>query len=152
MHATRASAAQRRPPQYRLVAQRRPGVGDWGSDPESLSDTIVLAEQLFVSSSSKYPECPETALMRAVLEEALTCYQHGFVSGKPLAHRLAREAKAWFFSDDDHWLFSFVPVCAVLGLEPSYIRREVEQWERGHPLLARGKPYRCVGERRQIAA
>jgi hypothetical protein len=152
MHATRASAAQRRPPQYRLVAQRRPDVDDWGSDPESLSDTIVLAEQLFVSSTSKYPECPETALMRAVLDEALACFRRGFTSVKRHARRLAREARAWFLSDDDHWLYSFVSVCAALGLEPSYIRREITQWELRHSLPVRGKPYRCVGARRQIAA
>jgi hypothetical protein len=36
-----------------------------------------------------------------------------------------REAEAWFFSDDSRWLFSFVPVCAALGLEAGYIRKKL---------------------------
>jgi hypothetical protein len=68
------------------------------------------------------------------------------------AQRLAREAEAWFLSDDDHWLFSFASICAALGLEPSYIRRKVKQWGQSRQLPARGNPYRCVGTRRQMAA
>jgi len=44
--------------------------------------------------------------------------------------RLAREAEAWFFADDDHWPFAFVNICAVLGLDPAYIRLGLARW---HP-------------------
>lgn len=62
------------------------------------------------------------ALMGAVLEEALTCFQRQFVTGGRWAQRLAEEAEAWFFSDNIDWLFSFVNICGVLDLDPEYIR------------------------------
>lgn len=37
--------------------------------------------------------------------------------------RLAKETKEWFFTDDAEWPFSFVNLCAALGLDPAYIRR-----------------------------
>lgn len=40
----------------------------------------------------------------------------------------AREAERWFFNDDSRWLFSFVSVCDVLGLEPEYIRTKLKHW------------------------
>jgi hypothetical protein len=42
--------------------------------------------------------------------------------------RRAREAERWFFSDAPHWLFSFVSVCDVLGLEPNYIWIKLKYW------------------------
>lgn len=152
MNVIHFSASKHRPHQRRLEAQRRPDAATWDTGFGSLSNETVLPAQFFPSATGQRLERPEAALMLAVLEDALACFQHGFVSGTRRAHRLAREAKAWFSSDDDHWLFSFVSICAALGLEPSYIRREVTQWEHGRPLPARRKSYRCVGERRQIAA
>jgi len=40
----------------------------------------------------------------------------------------AREAEAWFCSDDSRWLFSFLPICDALGLEPRYIRLKLKHW------------------------
>lgn len=48
------------------------------------------------------------ALMCAVLEEALTCFQRQFETSGRRVQRLAEEAEAWFFSDNTSWLFSFV--------------------------------------------
>ena len=33
-----------------------------------------------------------------------------------------REAKAWIESDEDKWLFSFVNICQVFQIDPSYLR------------------------------
>lgn len=30
--------------------------------------------------------------------------------------------------DDFHWPFSFVNICAVLGLDPAYIRFKLKRW------------------------
>jgi len=53
--------------------------------------------------------------MRAVLADALACFQHGLVNSKQRVQRVAQEAEAWFLNDDDHWPFSFVSICAVLA-------------------------------------
>jgi hypothetical protein len=78
--------------------------------------------------------------MRAVLADAFVCVQHGFMNEERRAGRLAREAEAWFWSEDDSWPFSFVSICAALGLEPGYIRREVNHWGRRGQLPVRGEP------------
>ena len=42
---------------------------------------------------------------------------------------LFEEAQEWLFSDESDGIFSFVSVCALLGLDPGYIRRGLEQWQ-----------------------
>ena len=65
--------------------------------------------------------------MYAVLEDAFLCFHKQFETERRFVRR-AREAERWFFSDDAHWLFSFVSVCDVLGLEPYYIRKKLKHW------------------------
>lgn len=70
---------------------------------------------------------PETALMYAILEDAFLCLQ---TTGEimPLVQRRAQEAEQWFFSDDSRWVFSFLPICEALGLDPGYMRKKVKHW------------------------
>ena len=66
---------------------------------------------------------PERELMLAILEDAIKTLQehHGALSVKK--KRLFEETRNWFFSDDATWIFSFVSVCATLGLNPDYLRK-----------------------------
>jgi hypothetical protein len=72
-------------------------------------------------------ETPEIQLLRAVLEtgirEAL-----GEVSSVHPRYRQAeiQSAKEWILSDEGNYVFSFVEVCAALGIEPGAIRRLVK--------------------------
>lgn len=63
--------------------------------------------------------CPETALLCAVLENAFDCFQNRFELNE------AQAAENWFLSDDSREVFSFVSVCAALGLEPGFIRKRL---------------------------
>jgi hypothetical protein len=94
---------------------------------ERPSDAGALSEQFFDSRVSGVKVCPETALMYAVLEDAFLCFHKQFETERRFMQR-AREAERWFFSDASHWLFSFVSVCDVLGLEPNYIRKKLKYW------------------------
>ena len=51
----------------------------------------------------------------------------------------AREAEAWFCSDDSRWLFSFLPICNALGLEPQFHTDEAEALEPIPPGVCSGK-------------
>jgi len=93
MYTTRSSATRRPPPQRGLVVQHRPAATNRDTGPD-LFGTAILPEQVFHSQTNSYPERTETALMRAVLADALVCVQDGFVNEEPRAHRLAREAEA----------------------------------------------------------
>jgi hypothetical protein len=60
--------------------------------------------------------CPETALLCAVLEDALAC----FYTARDA--RVVEEARSWFFADAGPTLFSFSSVCEALGLDAPDIR------------------------------
>ena len=92
----------------------------------------MLAEEAFIARSSLASRQPEGALMCAVLEDAVDCFQKQFVCASPRAKRLGQEAEAWLFSDNSKWAFSFLSICAALDLDPQYIRRGLKRWrERG---------------------
>ena len=65
--------------------------------------------------------------MCAVLEDAFHCFQRQ-IEMERLGTLGTQEAEKWFFSDDSHWLFSFVSVCDALGLQPQCIRMNLKHW------------------------
>lgn len=105
-----------------------------------LAPAAVLPEQFYDTASAGRHESGAVALIRAMLDDAIACYQkYGTAKGRH-NQRLATEAEAWLLSDDDHWPFAFVNVCGALGIEPGYVRRGLKQWRRGS--LAQARPKR----------
>jgi len=92
------------------------------------SSPEILPVQFYCSPESPYHEMGEVALMRAVLQDAITCFQRSAVSDRRQDQRLAREAEEWFFAKEDGYVFSLVNICAVLGLDPGYIRLGLKRW------------------------
>jgi len=85
----------------------------------------VSSQAFFDSRAPVATVSPETALMYAVLEDAFLCLQkNGELT--PLVQRRAREAEKWFLSDETRWVFSFLPICDVLGLDPEYMRKKLK--------------------------
>ena len=117
MHTTPAPAHQGRGAQ--------PGSVGWGPWYEQPSHFSISPEQFFDFGVSLARVCPETALLYAVLEDALLCFQKQFEIQNPRHRAAAREAEEWFFSDDSHDLFSFLSVCTGLGLDPESIRKRL---------------------------
>lgn len=109
----------------------------------------VLPEQFF-SSPHVQAERPEVTLMRAVLEEALTCFQYQFFIRRPGAQQLAKEAEEWFFSDATSWPFAFVNICTVLHLDPNYIRRGLRNLQTNWPPKLSQRKRRIIGTRRPL--
>jgi hypothetical protein len=67
--------------------------------------------------------------MYAVLEDALLCFQEEF-AGSPHEQRCsAQEAARWFVSGDQHSPYSFVSICAWLGLDAEDIRNKLKYLE-----------------------
>lgn len=96
---------------------------------DTLPPEVVLPEQFYPSPTPQPRERGEVALMRAVLVDALLCFQKHAFSQRRAGQRLYREAKEWIFSDEQRWPFSFVSVCAALNLNPDYIRLLLGRWQ-----------------------
>ena len=88
----------------------------------TVSPQILLPEQVSDSTSLVAKHRGIATLMVAVLGDAVECFWKQFGSTNRRDLRLAREAEAWFLSENDVSPFSFVNICTVLGLDPDYIR------------------------------
>jgi hypothetical protein len=135
-------ARQPRPASSPLLSP--PAPSECGATPGAAGTPLLAAAVLpvqFVSPADRSStERGAVALMRAVLEDALQCVAKQFSHRGRRPQRLAREAEAWFFADDEHWPFAFVNICAVLGLDPEYVRRGLTRWglqRRTAPLTSR---------------
>jgi len=114
-------------------------------------DTL-LSEDYAANFRRKIPLEPERTLLLAVLEDGIRCFQENLfaVSGK--RRTLFDEAKEWLFSDDANWFCSFVSICTLLNLEPSYIRRGLRDWEaRERKALHRKAQGELAAEQRLVA-
>lgn len=121
---------------------------------EMFAAVVLLPEQFHVDSDSAYKMRGVVALMCAVLEEAVHCWQQQSTKSGQRAQRLTREAEEWLFSDDSRWLFSFVNICAALNLDPEYLRRgltQLRQHSRSAPQKKRSRA-RTVRRSLQLAA
>lgn len=128
---------------------------DEGGIPEqTLWPTAFLPEQYYGTGQSARKLRGEAALMSAVLEDAIHCFRKQFVKKGRRVQRLAREAEEWLFSDDDRWPFSFLNICAVLGLDPGYVRKGLARWRRQVPPVPRRKGWSAMSVRQphKIAA
>lgn len=72
---------------------------------------------------------PEQNLLIAVLKDALLCYRKNLRR----SNKAFLAEYAWFFSDETDRIFSFVSVCAALGLSPERIRQSIMAWETARP-------------------
>jgi hypothetical protein len=110
-----------------------PVVVDWEPWDKRLMSASMLPAPCFSPPASLYTGCPEAVLMQAVLDDALACFQRQCATKSRGVRQEAREAEGWLFSDDAHGLFSYMYVCAVLGLEPESIRQELMRWSQAQP-------------------
>ncbi len=98
--------------------------------------TAALSAPFLGPPSLLHPRSGITELMRAVLEDAIYCFNLE-AEKTTRTRRLVREAQAWFSSDDERWPFAFVNVCRALGLDPASVRRTLR---RGHDQATSAPP------------
>jgi hypothetical protein len=114
-------------------------------------DTL-LAEDYAANFRRKIPLEPERTLLLAVLEDGIRCFQENLFVANGKRRTLFDEAKEWLFSDDANWFCSFVSICTLLNLEPSYIRRGLRDWEaRERKALHRKAQGDLAAEQRLVA-
>ena len=105
-------------------------VGDGPVQPE-----IVLPEQFFASIGGRVPLKAEYQLAAAVLQEAVECYQKHLLSTDSKGRVLFTDAQAWIDADDWDWPFSFLNICAILRIDPNYLRGGLRAWHQREAVL-----------------
>jgi hypothetical protein len=66
--------------------------------------------------------------MLAVLTDAVLCFQRYGASVTRSNRALFKQAEAWIFDDRSDSPFSFVSICEVLRINPSYLRGGLRRW------------------------
>src|SRR5215510_2909957 len=99
-----------------------------------LTPAAVLPEQFYSPLSPAKEWSGHITLRWAVLTDALHCFTQTSKKGKRRDQQVGKEVAAWFFTDDTYWPFSFVNICATLGLDPAYIRGKLLQSMQHEPV------------------
>jgi hypothetical protein len=108
---------------------------------EFCGDDVAVTSTYWETVIRKSYSQPEKELMLAVLKDAMIIYKKQFCSG----NALFKEAETWLFDRERDRLFSFETVCAVLGLSPGKIRRDLIAWKLNATsnLSGEGRQSRC---------
>jgi hypothetical protein len=86
---------------------------------------VILPEQFYDQGAGMEQVAGERALMLAVLEDGIRCFQEHLRNPRVRPRLLARQAEKWIRSDDWEWPFSFNNVCESLSLNPDSLRVEL---------------------------
>lgn len=103
-----------------LPEQRRLPVRDSLAD--ILGPDVILPQQFFEGPRGDSDFSPEKALMLAILEDAIRCFQEYFRTTRARPRMLSRQAERWIRTRDWNWPFSFNNVCDALGIDPDCMR------------------------------
>jgi len=103
-----------------LHESRRLAVRDSLTD--VLGPDVILPQQFFDGPRGDSDFSPEKALMLAVLEDAIRCFQEYFRTTRARPRMLSRQAERWIRTRDWNWPFSFNNVCEALSIDPDCMR------------------------------
>ncbi|HZR80587.1 MAG TPA: hypothetical protein VFD92_05770 [Candidatus Binatia bacterium] len=112
-----------------LRSAQRTADGNGGTRPERASrdatpfgPDVILPAQFYEHASTLDHASGEKALMLAVLEDGIRCFQEHLKNPRVRPRLLARQAERWIRSKDWEWPFSFNNVCESLELNPECLR------------------------------
>lgn len=102
-------------------------------DLETLADLfepdLVLPEQIIEGYRNDSYLSGEKALMLAVLEDGIRCFQEHLRNPRYNPRLLSQEAEEWIRAEDWDWPFSFNNVCENLGVNPEALRTSLLRWK-----------------------
>lgn len=90
---------------------------------------VVLPEQIDEGYRNDSYLSGEKALMLAVLEDGIRCFQEHLRNPRYNPRQLSAEAEEWIRTEDWDWPFSFNNVCETLGLDPAALRYTLFRWK-----------------------
>jgi len=106
----------------------------------------VLPEQITTGHRHDSYLSGESALMLAVLEDAIRCFQEHLRNPRNNPRQLCAEAEEWIRADDWDWPVSFNNVCDRLGIDPGALRETLLRWK-AKQIAARSHEHSQVPQR-----
>lgn len=104
--------------------RRRPVSGmSFGCSDHALVPVAILPVQFQLSSTQSRTISPARALALAVLEQAVTDANDQRFARTRCGQRAYWETYQWIIADDREWPYSFVNLCAAIGLDVDLVRR-----------------------------
>lgn len=94
-------------------------------DANPFGPDVILPEQFYDQRNGLEQAAGEKALMLAVLEDGIRCFQEHLKNPRVRPRLLARQAEKWIRSSDWDWPFSFNNVCESLSLNPECLRNRL---------------------------
>jgi hypothetical protein len=91
-------------------------------------DTLRLSQYVETIRQGPYLS-PEKALLLAILEDAVDCFQKHAAARGEKQKKLIDEAKSWILQEDRNWPMSFVNICEIFGIHPHYLRSGLMAWK-----------------------
>ena len=102
-------------------------------DPDILAELfapeIVLPDQMQQGHRKDSYLSGEKALMLAVLEDGIRCFQEHLTNPRSNPRLLSKQAEDWIRAIDYEWPFSFNNVCETLGISPDALREKLLTWK-----------------------
>lgn len=92
----------------------------------SFGTDTAISEEFFDLLRTKHLD-PEKALLLAVLEDAVHCFDKYGTAQDPVGKEQFREVENWIMHRGNDWIFSFDNVCELLGLDPQYVRHGLQK-------------------------
>jgi len=89
---------------------------------------VLLPIQFFEALKRKQYSCGEHRLVRAIMQDAVECFQKHVHARDNKRRQLYLDAEAWISTDEDVGPFSFNNVCDLLGVNSDYLREGLLAW------------------------
>ena len=89
----------------------------------------TLGDQYFATFRRGEHLEPEKALLMAILEDAVDCFQENLSAESGRRKMLFDDAEQWIRADGGDWVFSFDHICEALGFNPAYVRQGLLRWQ-----------------------
>ncbi len=110
----------------------------------------LLPSQFFAQLKRKRYSCGEHRLVRAIIQDAVECFQKHIHATDNKRRQLYLDAEEWISCDEDTGPFSFNNVCELLGLNPDYVREGLLAWRDQKRAMHCARTFRAPRPRARI--
>jgi len=90
--------------------------------------------QYYLANRSMRLASGEKKLMLAILKDAIKCYRRNVTARSIHSQKIFAETEEWFYDEDTNYLYSFLNICAWLGVDFKLIREKLSEMKQENPI------------------